>query len=354
MSGPAEFAHLHVASSYSMRYGTAGPAALAARARELGMPALALTDRDGLYGAVKHAAACGQAEISPILGVDLALRAASGGPSTPGTRGVPGTPDAPGTPDGRGTRGSRSARRKPRGRPVDPAPVPPRLANETAPRVTLLALGEGGGPGESPAPGWASLCRLVSAAHQSGERGVPAVTPDLVADHADGLVVLLGPASDVGRAIAVRRPDRAAAALARWRERAETVIEIVDHHGPGDTGNARRMLRLAREAGVPAVLTNAVRYLEPADAPVAQVLDAARQLVPLGRRHLAGHNAQAHLKDSEQMARVAARICGSGSCPGVRSCLGPALLPRPLRRPGPPAARRHRRAGPAVLPQPGR
>ena len=188
--------------------------------------------------------------------------------------------------------------------------------------MTLLVLGEGGGPGESPAPGWASLCRLVSAAHQSGERGVPAITPDLVADHADGLVALLGPASDVGRAIAARRPDRAAAALARWRERAETVIEIVDHHGPGDTGNARRMLRLAREAGVPAVLTNAVRYLEPADAPVAQVLDAARQLVPLGRRHLAGHNAQAHLKDSEQMARVAARICGPGSCPGVRSSGG--------------------------------
>ncbi|MDR3035309.1 MAG: DNA polymerase III subunit alpha, partial [Kitasatospora sp.] len=99
-------------------------------------------------------------------------------------------------------------------------------------------------------------------------------------------------------------------------------IEIVDHHGPGDTGNAARMLRLARETGVPAVLTNAVRYVEPADAPVAQVLDAARQLVPLGRRHLAGHNAQAHLKDSEQMARVAERICGPVSCPGLRSSRG--------------------------------
>jgi error-prone DNA polymerase len=314
MSGPAEFAHLHVASSYSMRYGTASPAMLAARARELGMPALALTDRDGLYGAVKHAAACREAEISPILGADLALRT--------GTQGSRGTRDAPGARDTPGTRGSGSPRRKPRGHPASPAAVPPRLANETAARVVLLALGEGGGPGESPAPGWASLCRLVSAAHQSGERGVPAVTPDLVADHADGLVVLLGPASDVGRAIAARRPDRAAAALARWRERAETVIEIVDHHGPGDTGNAARMLRLAREAGVPAVLTNAARYLEPADAPVAQVLDAARQLVPLSRRHLAGHNAQAHLKDSEQMARVAARVCGSGSCPGLRSCPG--------------------------------
>ena len=37
MPGPARFTHLHVASSYSLRYGTATPAALAARAAGLGM-----------------------------------------------------------------------------------------------------------------------------------------------------------------------------------------------------------------------------------------------------------------------------------------------------------------------------
>ena len=59
LAAPAEaFTHLHVASSYSLRYGTATPRALAARAADLGMPALALTDRDGLYGAFKHVKAC--------------------------------------------------------------------------------------------------------------------------------------------------------------------------------------------------------------------------------------------------------------------------------------------------------
>jgi len=265
MSWPGDFTHLHVASSFSMRYGMASPAALAARAAAGGMPALALTDRDGLYGAIKHVQACREANISPIAGADLALRESQH------------------------------------------SGMPPRLANETACRVTVLATGDG-------RTGWASLCRLVSAAHRSGERGVPAVIPDLVAEHADGLVVLLGPASDVGRAVAARRPDAAAAALARWRDRAETVIEIVDHHGPGDTHNAARMLRLANEHGIPAVLTNAVRYLDPTDQPVAQVLDAARQLTPLGRRHLAGHNARAYLKTSEQMIQVAERICGPGRC----------------------------------------
>ena len=60
-----EFTHLHVASSYSLRYGTATPRALAARAADLGMPALALTDRDGLYGAFKHVSACADAGIKP-------------------------------------------------------------------------------------------------------------------------------------------------------------------------------------------------------------------------------------------------------------------------------------------------
>ena len=52
------FVHLHVASGYSMQYGANHPADLVTRAAEHGMSALALTDRDGLYGAVKFALAC--------------------------------------------------------------------------------------------------------------------------------------------------------------------------------------------------------------------------------------------------------------------------------------------------------
>jgi error-prone DNA polymerase len=73
------------------------------------------------------------------------------------------------------------------------------------------------------------------------------------------------------------------------------------------------MLRLAREAGVTAVLSNAVRYLDPPDAAVAQVLDAARQLAPLSERHLARRNARAYLASGEEMAAIAARVGGGGS-----------------------------------------
>src|SRR4029434_2804195 len=67
------FVHLRVASGYSMRYGATHPADLVSRAAEHGMTALALTDRDGLYGAVKFALACRSAGVRPIFGVDLAV-----------------------------------------------------------------------------------------------------------------------------------------------------------------------------------------------------------------------------------------------------------------------------------------
>ena len=66
VSWAADFVHLHVASAYSLRYGVAAPAALVARAAQHGMRALVLTDRDGLYGAVKHAVACAEAGIATI------------------------------------------------------------------------------------------------------------------------------------------------------------------------------------------------------------------------------------------------------------------------------------------------
>jgi len=56
-----------------MRYATHSPQDLVARASEYGLPALALTDRDTVAGAVSFVQACQSAGIAPILGVDIAL-----------------------------------------------------------------------------------------------------------------------------------------------------------------------------------------------------------------------------------------------------------------------------------------
>ena len=145
----------------------------------------------------------------------------------------------------------------------------------------------------------------MSATHLSGERGTPVTTLDLVAEHAGAaaqsgaLAVLLGPASELGRAVDARREDVARAHLSRWREvlgSDAVVVEVVCHRGPGDVGRAARMVGFAQEQQASAVLTNVVRYADRSDAPTADVLDAARRLVALDARRVDRANAEACLK----------------------------------------------------------
>ncbi|WP_200303708.1 DNA polymerase III subunit alpha [Streptomyces adelaidensis] len=274
MSG---FAHLHTASGFSLRYGASHPERLAERASERGMDALALTDRDTLAGSVRFAKACAKAGIRPLFGVELAV-----GDPTPSVR--------------------RTARRR--------APVRGgAFIDESTPRVTFLAR-EG-------ATGWAGLCGIVSAAHadRSGGEGRSAAPPLLPRPEcaAEGLTVLLGPASDVGSALAAGRPDRAAKLLAPWREmygdalRLEAVWHGREGTGPGSLRLAARTVGFAAEQRVRPVLSNAVRYADPGMGPVADVLDAARRLVPVDPRGELD-SGEAWLKGADAMLAVAERI----------------------------------------------
>ena len=121
----AGFAHLHVASGFSMRYGTATPEALVERAAQHRQPILALTDRDGLYGAVRFVQAATAAGIAPVLGVDLAAvrrpDASPGGPaaSRPG-RGGPTVGRPPQLAPGRRSAGGAERDPATRGSPSSP------------------------------------------------------------------------------------------------------------------------------------------------------------------------------------------------------------------------------------------
>ncbi|MBB6416597.1 DNA polymerase III subunit alpha [Streptomyces sp. AK010] len=261
------FTHLHTVSGFSLRYGASHPERLAERASERGMDALALTDRDTLAGAVRFSKACGKAGVRPLFGVDLAVAGAE--PRVERRRRTP-------------VRGGA-------------------FVDESAPRVTFLA--------RDGARGWGELCRLVSAAHE-GE-GAPLLPWGR--NHAEGLTVLLGPASDVGRALAAGRPDRAARLLAPWRDvygddlRLEAVWHGREGTGPGSLRLAARTVGFAAEQRIRPVLTNAVRYADPGLGPVADVLDAARRLVPIDPAKGLDSGA-AWLKGAVDMVGVAERI----------------------------------------------
>ncbi|WP_235531460.1 DNA polymerase III subunit alpha [Phycicoccus sp. Soil748] len=313
----SDFVHLHVASGFSMRYGTSTPEALVERAAQHRQPILALTDRDGLYGAIRFVQAATAAGIAPVLGVDLAI-----GPDAPGDDLL-----------GEALGGGQAAGTGRGAAPQPPAPTrtPVRGGADRDPRhprVTVLARGAAAGVPHG--AGWAALCRLVTETHLRGERGTPVSSAAVVAarcwtggerrssrDHASPLVVLLGPDSDVGRALLARRTDRARALLATWRRRLppdSVVIEVVCHAGPEGTpasrAHARRLLGLADEQGIPAVLTAAVRHVEPGESAVVDVLDAARRLVALDTRHLDRVTDAAHLASTPVMRTVALEVTG--------------------------------------------
>src|SRR6478735_11423518 len=67
------YVELHLHSAYSMLDGASLPEELVLRARDLGFRALAITDHDGLYGALEFARCCQVYGIQPITGVELTL-----------------------------------------------------------------------------------------------------------------------------------------------------------------------------------------------------------------------------------------------------------------------------------------
>jgi len=275
----SEFTHLHVASAFSSHYGVTRPELLAEAAAAQKMTALAITDRDGLYGAVKHIGACLTLGISPIVGVELSI--------------------------------------------VDDEHQP--LA-----KAAILAHGHDRGVG------WSALCAIVSAAHgyNIGEalsenskklqrarksesiairRGELA---KLIGESLGACTVLLGNDSDVGRSVLSGSREEAIEILEPWRELfsipnslAIEVCSLLTEPGTESSVlQANRMLQLADASNLPAVLTNSVRYLTPDDALTADVLDAARFLEPLGFFQVQP-NAQAWLKPTTLMRALAEEIC---------------------------------------------
>lgn len=70
---PPRYVELHAHSNHSLLDGVPSPEALVMRAAELGLPALALTDHDALYGAVRFVQAAQEAGIKPLLGAEMTL-----------------------------------------------------------------------------------------------------------------------------------------------------------------------------------------------------------------------------------------------------------------------------------------
>ena len=244
------FTHLHVASGYSFKYGTASAGQLVERAAEFGMSALALTDRDGMAGAIRFVQECESHGVAPILGVNLSFL-------------------------------------------------------QKKYRITLLAQA-----GSLPA-----LYRLVSAVNRdsANEKVLTFETLEKFSEYSSQVLALHGPDSYLASTIAARRDESALSIFHSAKELfADQAIEVISHRSKGDgpfsITHAAKLLGFARKHDIPAVLSNAVRMLDRADGPVADVLDSARLLVPLHQRHVERSNSEAYLKNEAEMTMIADEV----------------------------------------------
>lgn len=281
------FPHLNVATAFSAHFGVSWPADLVAQAAADGAEIMACTDRDGLYGMAKHIRACLNHGIAPVVGVNLAV-------AWDQEAAAPGKP------------------------PQFPAG-----------RVTILAgarQSTGVGSATHLGAGYQSLVRLISTAHAHTLGGSAGGAPYLLMSelaeqiqspqgHPSHLYVLVGPESDVGQFIAKRQYAAGRKRLRCWRRTlplGSTRVEVVTHLAPPgsrlSTSHAVKMLRVARELQLPAILTNAVRYAQPDGAATADVLDAARALSALDGLTDLQPTGQGWLKSTEQMHQLAQEI----------------------------------------------
>ena len=73
MKTGVSYAELHCHSNFSLLDGASHPEDLVSQAADLGMPALALTDHDGLYGVIRFYKGCLKAGIKPVIGAEVTL-----------------------------------------------------------------------------------------------------------------------------------------------------------------------------------------------------------------------------------------------------------------------------------------
>ncbi|MBI2845636.1 MAG: DNA polymerase III subunit alpha [Chloroflexi bacterium] len=219
-----EFVHLHVHSEFSLLDGLCRIPDLIAQAKELGMPALALTDHGALYASLNFWHQAKEQGIKPILGCEAYL-----------------------------ARGSMEAR----GGSLPGKPY----------HLVLLAENE---------QGYQNLLHLVTRAHLEGFYYKPRIDKKLLAEHSSGLIALSACASgEVPRLILEGDKEGARQAAAWYREvfgPGNYFLEFQDHGTPELQEINQELFNIARDLDLKIVATNDVHYVRPEEARAQELL----------------------------------------------------------------------------------
>ena len=218
------FAHLHVHTEYSILDGFSNIKNLVKRARELDMPALAITDHGTMFGVVDFYHEANEAGIKPIIGVEGYLAA----------------------------RGMNDR---------DPQ------FDKRSSHLLLLAENQAG---------YKNLLKISSAAQLEGFYYFPRVDHEFLAAHSEGIIATSGcMAAEIPRAINQGRHDDARKKLDWYYEvfgRENFYLELQQHEIPELENINRALVELGPRYNANFVATNDVHYINPADSVLQDVL----------------------------------------------------------------------------------
>ncbi len=240
------YIELHTSSAFSFLQGASLPEVLVDRAANLGYPALALLDRDGVYGAPRFHRAATRAGIKPIIGAEITIA-------------------------------------------VDRNTLVPRSVW----RLPLLVESR---------EGYQNLCRLVTSMKLGAPKGEGALMLDDFEGKTRGLVAFAGrELLAVGRHGVGGLLDR----LIGLFGRANVYVELQRHLLRDEEDEDQALADLAAAFRVPVLATNSVRFAEPGERPLYDVLTCIYHKTTLeaaGRR--LAQNAERFLKPPETMAAL--------------------------------------------------
>ena len=223
------FVHLHTHSHYSLLDGLAKVDGLVSTAKEMGMPAIALTDHGNLYGAIEFYQTAKKAGIKAILGVEAYITAGSLHEKNPG---------------------------------IDDK------------RYHLILLVKN-------LEGYKNLVKLVSIAHLEGFYYKPRMDKQILKKYSGGLIALSGCMSgEIPRALLAGDEEKAERLLKEYQDifgKENFYIEISTHpHVPNHPKLRAQLIEFAKKTGTPLVGTQDVHYLKKEDAEAQDVLLAVQ------------------------------------------------------------------------------
>ncbi|MBE6720068.1 MAG: DNA polymerase III subunit alpha [Ruminococcaceae bacterium] len=251
------FTHLHLHTQFSLLDGACRLDRLIARAKELGMTSLAITDHGNMYGAVDFYRACKKEGIKPIIGCEVYV--------APRTR-------------------------------FDKDKVLDKEYNH----LILLVKNE---------TGYKNLIKMVSLAFTEGFYFKPRIDRDLLEKHSEGLVCLSACiAGEIPQLLLQKDYDGAKRAALWYRDvfgEGNYYLEIQNHGLPEQQVVLDGIRRLNSDTGIPMVATNDVHYVMQEDADIQQVLICIATNKTLGEdTGLEFHSNNFYLKSESEMREL--------------------------------------------------